>query len=173
MSFAKALQNTHKEEYEAYFGALGKYKTACAVYRKIKKEYGDSQNPQERFFFYEAQREFKQQCKDFYAARARWENIIADERLRVDGQKEFTAATIMRLAGIKVPTTLKEVVAHIQAQSELEYQKRKPITEEERAIALSLLKKREERESTIVHSAKDDFLSPKDDPTAGDFEPLP
>lgn len=175
MSFAKALQNTHPTEFEAYSKAIASYKLACSVYRKIHREYQNATDPAGMLFFLKAQRDYKKACREYYEARQHWENVVASERLKLDGTTEITAATVIKLAGLKTPLTLKEIIKELR-EGAIE----RSLTPEEWKIGMEAKARAIAREQgkelppEFSKSTKDTFLSEKeDDPTAGDFEPLP
>ena len=111
MSFPKAVQ--HIPEYEQYLKALLVYKAECKRYKTISLRFKNATTPAERLVFLEARERYSKACKLYSAERFIYANALALARIKTQQPKEpgiLTPLEEATILGIKVPTSLKDVI---------------------------------------------------------------
>lgn len=165
-NYHNLLIDAKPQEFGEYSVALAKYKDACKRFALIRKKYKYSTDSRERLVYYEARDIYGAACREYNIARSKWERAVIEFRL----QKDYldNPAVIAKILDIKTPLGLADIIKEHDKKriaesfgSDVEFEKAKAIIMQghEKYIA--------SREST-----RESFVE-KDDPTVGDFEPLP
>lgn len=172
MAFLKALQKQPTAPgYEEYVEACFAYKRACSLHSRLMRRLKGLTDPAARLQRYDAKAEFSQQCKDYQAARAKYEHSKAMQKLEQAGFK-IDAASMARALGIKIPLSVDDMIAEGKKQRILD-----SMTQEQfdtiKNSALEYMEKSAQTKSTkqqFLESAKGFDPTLDDSPLKGESE---
>lgn len=171
MSFNKAIQRLAKPEgFEDYVQALVLYKEACSKHKRMLNRLNGKFDAASRLARADSKEEFKQACKAYTNARLRYVNNVAKMKLAEKGI-DVTAFSVAKSIGIDVPVSMKSMVEEYRRISVV-----KGMSDEEFDAIKKAALNYESDNKYSPKRTKNQFLDnkePKDDPTIGDFDPLP
>lgn len=153
MSFGKAVQLVQPEVLAEYVNALRKYKEACSAYTKIRiaSDFPDASDV-DIVRHHKAKKVFKLECKAYAQARAKY---IAIVRAKATQEPSFTDRELYEIS------------------EQTDFESTKQRIRREALLASVDPADVEKIRTATAQREKAKFVSTSDDPTFGDFEPLP
>jgi hypothetical protein len=120
MAFLKALQNQPQPpEHEQYMAWFVLYKQGCSEYSRLLRRLKGMNDPASRLQRFDAREKHSELCKNYYAARAAYEQARAIQKLQSHGVN-IDAKSIASALGIKIPLSMKDMIKETKQQKTLE-----------------------------------------------------
>lgn len=162
MSLRKTIRVVDMPEYQEYLVAWALYSKEKREYPKFKRLGLDkSENPLERLRAFERKEKNSKVCKDFYAAKRKYETAYAKTRLKERGIEltELNELTISQALEINAPVTFEEI---------------RKTNRSERISDEELTRREQAAEECLKYlNKKTGYTSQRYDPTLEDNDPLP
>jgi hypothetical protein len=140
MSFGKAVQNTNSDALAEFALAQMKYKKACSVFTRVRFELIGSESSDAAIIrHHRAKIVFKQECKDYAAARARYINTIrlAATQLPTLSNRDLYSLTVETTQEAINTAIREDAISRTITQEEIEMVKR--VTAERQRVKDSFL----------------------------------